>query len=62
MKTLPKTERLWLTETSRSGEVFYITAKQNDDNCYYIYKRAGDGVERIGKGRSPLDLENKFIK
>lgn len=57
---LPPSEILWMTVSSKSGEVFYITSKQNRDT-YYIYKQLTDGVSRLGKGKSPDELEKKWV-
>ena len=61
LKTLPPSERLWLTVTSVSGAVFYITSKDTRD-AYYIYVRSDSGYVRLGKGKTPPELENKFVK
>ena len=58
---LPPSEVLWMTVSSKSGEVFYITSKQNRD-AYFIYKQLTDSVARLGKGKSPDELEKKYIQ
>ena len=60
-KYLPTSEILWLTVTSHSGSVFYITSKQTRDT-YYIYQQRQDSISRIGKGKTPDELEKKYVK
>lgn len=59
-KKLPPSELLWLTENT-SGGIFYITSNKTRDT-YYIYKQNQNSVSRLGKGKSPAELESKFIK
>lgn len=61
MQTIPRTEHIWLTNTTASGEVFYITSKENSRDTYYIYRKTDSGVEKLGKGKSPPELEKKYI-
>lgn len=61
MNGIPKSETLHVTEISASGEVFYITSKENNRDTYYIYQKTDAGVEKLGKGKSPPELEKKFI-
>lgn len=61
LKRLPPSETLWLTVLSQSGDVFYITSKQTRD-VYYIYQQHQNGVLRMGKGKSPDELEKKWVR
>lgn len=57
---IPMTERIWVKRTKSKGEVYYITSKENRD-FYFLYKEENGKVVKIGKAKSPLELENKYI-
>lgn len=57
---IPKTERIWLKRINEKGETFYITSKENRDH-YYLYKTNNDKAVKLGKAKSPLELEQKYI-
>ena len=57
---IPKTERVWLTGVSAKNEKYYITAKENRD-CYFLYKEKDGRAVKMGKGKSPLELERKYV-
>lgn len=58
---IPKTEKRWVKRTTIKGEVFYITSKENDRSYYFIYKMEGDKAVKLGKSKSPVELEGKYI-
>ncbi len=57
---IPKTERVWVTRKTAKGETFYITSKETRD-CYFLYKEENGKAVKLGKAKSPLDLEEKYI-
>ena len=59
---IPRTERIWLTRLTESGETYYITSKESDRNMYFLYRVDGDKAVKIGKAKSPADLEEKYIE
>lgn len=58
MNGIPKTERIWTHIITKSGE-YYITSKESRD-YYYIYRLDGDRAVKLGKSRSPADLEKSY--
>lgn len=60
IKGIPKTERIWVKRTTREGEIYYITSKATRD-FYFLYKVEGDKAVKLGKSKSPTDLEEKYI-
>lgn len=61
IKGIPESERIWVEETSENGTVYYITAKVNDRSLYYLYKDDDGKAVKLGKARSPTELEEKYI-
>lgn len=61
MDGVPRNERVWVTITAKSGDVYLITAKENRE-MYYLYKLSIDKAERIAKNPNPLELEGKYIE
>lgn len=58
---IPKSEKIWVKRTTASGEVYYTTSKENDRSVYYLYKMDGDKAVKLGKSKSPTELEQKYI-
>lgn len=58
---IPKSERIWVKRITGNGKVYYITSKDNDRSYYFLYKMENGRAEKLGKSKSPLDLENKYI-
>lgn len=64
VKGIPKTERIWVRHIRNNGDVFYTTSKENDTSMFFLYqfdKQEGKAV-KLGKSKSPLELEKKYIK
>lgn len=57
---IPKTERIWVKRITEKGETYYITSKDTRD-YYFLYKMEGDKAVKLGKAKSPLELEQKYI-
>lgn len=62
VKGIPKTERIWVRYTTAQGEVYLTTSKESDRSMYYLYKMDGDKAVKLGKNKSPSELERQFIK
>lgn len=58
---IPKTERIWVKRITEKGETYYITSKDTRD-YYFLYKMDGDKAVKLGKAKSPLELEQKYIR
>lgn len=59
---IPKTETIWVTYTSEKGEVYHTTAKTNNRDYYYLYKMVDGKAQKLGRARTPTELEKKFLK
>lgn len=57
---IPKTERIWVKRITEKGDTYYITSKDIRD-YYFLYKMDGDKAVKLGKAKSPLELEQKYI-
>lgn len=57
---IPKTERIWVKRITEKGETYYITSKDTRD-YYFLYKMENDKAVKLGKAKSPLELEEKYI-
>lgn len=57
---ISKTERIWVKRITEKGETYYITSKDTRD-YYFLYKMDGDKAVKLGKAKSPLELEQKYI-
>ena len=57
---IPKTERIWVKRIKEKGEPYYITSKDTRD-YYFLYKMDGEKAVKLGKAKSPLELEQKYI-
>lgn len=60
MKGIPSKEIVVTNITSLNGETFYITTTVLRDT-YYIYKITNNTAAKLGSGKNPLALEDKFI-
>jgi len=59
--TWPKGERIWAGYYDRAGHLlFIVTSKQNNRDWYYLYALEDDEFKKLGKAKSPPELENKF--
>lgn len=56
----PKGERLWARYYDKKNALrFFITSKEARD-YYFLYEVSGDSVKKLGKARTPRDLEMKY--
>lgn len=58
---IPKTETIWVTFTNNNGEIYYITAKTQNRDYYYLYKLVSGKAEKLDRARSPVLLEEKYF-
>lgn len=60
MKGLPSKEIIMTEIKSLEGETFYITTTALRDT-YYIYRIQDNIATKLGGGKSPTELETKYI-
>ena len=61
MITLPKGERTWAAYYDSTHALRYIiTSKEASRDAYYLYEVPGELLKKLGKGKSPRELEERF--
>lgn len=57
----PKGERVWVGLYNQSHELkFIITSKESSRDFYFLYELVDGEFRKLGKSRSPKELEEKF--
>lgn len=57
----PKGEQIWVSYFDTEKKLrFIVTSKENNRDYYFLYEFAGARLSKIGKARSPKELEEKF--
>ena len=60
MLKIPKGERVWVQYfDSKSNLAFVLTSKEASRDFYFLYESAKDGLHRLGKAHSPMELEER---
>ena len=60
IKGIPNSEIVWVKHIN-GDDIYYITSKPSRE-CYYIYKLENKQSKKLGQSKSPLTLEEKYIK
>ena len=61
MIKVPKGERGWTCYYDKSGEcIFLLTSKEKNRDFYYLYEVSGGSLKKLGKARTPPELERQF--
>ena len=56
-----KGERIWMRYYDKKNALrFFITSKEASRDFYFLYEVSGATVKKLGKARSPKDLEEKY--
>lgn len=57
----PKGEHVWVGYYTDMHELmFIITSKESSRDYYFLYEYANGKFQKLGKSRSPKELEEKF--
>ena len=57
----PKGETVWVSyRTTKNETRFILTSKSDDRSWYFLYELQGDTFKKLGKSKSPYELEEKF--
>ena len=59
VKTISKATRIWV-EVYKGDEKFLVTSNK-DRSVYSIYKVRDFGYDKLGSGKNPFELEEKYI-
>ncbi len=60
MRGIPSKESIVVTITSLKGDTFCITTTILQD-AYYIYRVQNNTATKLGSGKNPIELEDKYI-
>lgn len=58
---IPSGETLWVIYCVGGIKRWVVTSKQARD-YYFLYKVNGESLEKVGKARTPSELEEKYLK
>lgn len=57
----PKGERVWVGYYNQAHELkFIVTSKETMRDYYFLYELVDGEFRKLGKSRSPKELEDKF--
>lgn len=57
----PKGEMVWVRYCSQDGTVnFLLTSKTSNRSYYYLYEVNDGELKKLGRARTPPELEKKF--
>lgn len=56
----PKGEEVCVTCCERGGKPLFLITNKPMTGYFFLYEFTGDGLVKLGKGLSPLELEEKF--
>ena len=57
----PKGERVWVGIYNKDHELmFIITSKESSRDYYFLYELVDGSFKKLGRARSPKELEAKF--
>lgn len=61
--TYPKGETVWVRYQTKDGALKYIvTSKTDDRSFYFLYELDGTTFKKLGRSKSPIDLERKYVE
>ena len=59
--TYPKGELVWTSYYNTASELmFIVTSKSAMRDMYFLYELVDGSLIKLGKAKSPLELEEKF--
>lgn len=62
LSKINKNEKVWVTRTDENQNIKYVITGKPDRTVYYLYRiDEHNNVKKIGKARSPTELEKIFI-
>lgn len=56
----PKNELIWFHYYTQNHVFMFLSTSSYSRDCYYLYEFIDGKLVRLGKGKSPLELEDKF--
>ena len=58
--TYPKGEQVWTSYHDSSHELLFIVTSKPTRDFYFLYELVDGAFKKLGKAKSPLELEEKF--
>lgn len=56
----PKGERVWVGYYNTNHELILILTSKESRDYYYLYELVDGGFKKLGRARSPVELEERF--
>ena len=56
----PRGETVWTSYYTSSGELMFILTAKPQRDAYYLYELRDGEFQKLGRSKSPLELEEKF--
>ena len=57
---LPNGERLWTSYYDSNGELLFVITSKHTRDFYFLYELVDGEFKRLGRAKSPLELEERF--
>lgn len=58
--TYPKGEIVWTGYYNRAGDLLFIITSKESRDYYFLYEYRDEVFQRLGRAKSPLELEERF--
>lgn len=56
----PKGEKVWTSYYTSSGNLMFVLTAKPQRDAYFLYELIDGEFKKLGRSKSPLELENKF--
>lgn len=56
----PKNEQVWVEYYTSSHKLMFIVTSKSSREFYFLYEMIDGVFKKLGKAKSPLELEEKF--
>lgn len=56
----PKNELVWFHYYNKNHIFMFLSTSNQSRDWYYLYEFVDGKLNKLGKGKSPTELENKF--
>lgn len=58
--TYPRGEQVWTSYYNSLHELLFIVTSKQTRDFYFLYEVVDGAFKKLGKAKSPLELEEKF--
>lgn len=58
--TYPKGEQVWVSYYNSAHELLFVLTSKPTRDFYYLYEVKDGRLNKLGKAKSPTELEEKF--